>query len=399
MLRFSGDIGLSVSVSNFWKTSSNLSRRVVFIFQARLKITHSNFFIHYMVTWYNIIIDYKFKKLESETINKCNHILVKFDILFFMIYPQQIKRPHYIIALSVFTGLVCLVTIAKFSSASTTKRTNLNKNIFDSRPAHRCAFIIGVDGVGSLPSQVETPGIHRVVNNGIYTFSAETVSPTFSAECWSSLLHGVTPDQHKVSTFGQNRAYPSDSQCPSIFRVLHEQNPSAIMASFVNWKFINDFIIEHDIGVKLFSMKTEEELINKFSEFVNENDPTLVFFQLDNTDTAGHYFGFFSERQRKQLMKTDETVNELINIIEKVDNTSLILIQADHGGGGENPSSHGSDSPLDKLIFWTAKGEGIPKHQEVSAVSMLDTAMIVAEYLRLKPASTWSGKVPKPSSA
>ena len=261
---------------------------------------------------------------------------------------------------------------------------------------HKRVFIIGIDGIGSLPSVMKTPGIYQVINNGIYTFQAMTVYPSFSAESWTSLLHGVSPNIHQIYTDNPpKKHYSINSKYPSIFRILHEQNSQSVMAVFSNWYFIPDYIVEDGIGVRKFCLYTEKSIIKYFDRFMKTNDPTLVFFQLDETDEIGHRYGYFTDEQSKQLVKTDKTVQKIINIIEKYDpnNESLILILTDHGGGGLNPQMHGSADPHDMTIFWTARGKGICKNKEIKQqISIIDTAKFVASYLDLKIPETWEGE-------
>lgn len=284
---------------------------------------------------------------------------------------------------------------------------------------HRRAFIIGIDGIGNLPKTVETPGIHRVINNGIYTYDAQTVHPSLSAESWTTLLHGVGPEKHKIYTkFVMNEgqiiiqkpesAFPVTSPYPSIYRLIYEKDKTANMACFSNWEYIPKNIIENGINVYKYFNKSEESVVNRFSEYMKLNDPWLVFFQLDDTDRAGHKFGFFSDEHKKQLMKTDLAVSKIIDTIEKYDknNEDLILIVTDHGGSGDlfseinmvRPSficekcKHGSKDPKDMTIFWTARGKGICKNRQITHhVSIRDTAKFVASYLKLQIPKTWEG--------
>lgn len=277
-----------------------------------------------------------------------------------------------------------------FYSPSQTSELPINRSF------HRRAFIIGIDGVGYLPETVKVPGIYRVINNGIYTFHGATVLPSLSAESWTSLLHGVSPSKHQIFTEKKaESSFPINSKYPSIFKVLHDQNKNAIMAAFCNWFFIPKYIIEDEIGVQKYHLETEKLIVQHFEKFMQTNDPTLVFFQLDDTDVIGHHFGFFSERQADQLKKTDKTVGKIIDIIEKYDpkNESLILIQTDHGGGGTHPNMHGSDDYKDFTIFWTARGKGICKYTSINTpISICDTAKFVASYLNLKIPDIWDGK-------
>lgn len=320
----------------------------------------------------------------------------------FLIHQSSLRFPK--VNLAIFASIVIVIIIISsiflsqpysngnyFNSISPFQFTDVPIN----HSSHKRVFIIGIDGIGTLPATQETPGIYRIINNGIYTFHATTVFPSLSAESWTSLLHGVSPLKHQILTENPpKKPFPANSSYPSIFRVLHEQNNKSVMAVFSNWYFIPKFIVEDGIGVQKFWL-SEKNIIKNFEKFMQTNDPTLVFFQLDDTDVAGHRFGFYSEDQIKQLFITDQAVNKIIDIIEKYDpnNESLILIQTDHGGSGINPHMHGSDDFRDMLIFWTVRGKGICKNKIIDQhVSIVDTARFVASYLNLKIPESWEGE-------
>ena len=299
----------------------------------------------------------------------------------------------YVSLISIFSLFYAKNSNYQFDDLNMNMINIINQNKVNIKPS-KSAFIIGIDGAGTLPQIVETPGIHKVINNGIYSYEGETVSPTMSAECWTSLLYGVYPEQHGISTFKRNHRLTINDPYPSIFRALHEYNASAIMASFCNWDFINDVIVEDGIGVMKFTDAKEKNLLYLFKTFMKNYSPSLVFIQLDETDTAGHKYGFFTDGHKNQLIKTDHIVSQIIDIIEQYDNNSLIVMQADHGGGGEYLHSHGTDNPKDKLIFWAARGTGIDKMKKITSVSTVDTSYFVAHYLGIPIPRSWKGTIP-----
>jgi predicted AlkP superfamily phosphohydrolase/phosphomutase len=60
-------------------------------------------------------------------------------------------------------------------------------------------FIIGLDGAGSFVKAAHSPRIDAILQGGAYTYFAQTVFPTISAECWGALLHGVGPEKHGLN--------------------------------------------------------------------------------------------------------------------------------------------------------------------------------------------------------
>ena len=110
--------------------------------------------------------------------------------------------------------------------------------------------LIGVDGAGNFFRQADTPNIDRIFADGSVAYDVYTSSPSISAECWGSMLHGVTPDLHRL-TNGIVGSVPYDTKSlfPSVFRTIRENDADCELASFCNWNPINVGIIEQDLGV------------------------------------------------------------------------------------------------------------------------------------------------------
>lgn len=73
---------------------------------------------------------------------------------------------------------------------------------------------------------------------------------------------------------------------------------------------------------------------------------------------------------------------------------SLIILLTDHGGGGDNKYSHGSDHPMDKNVFWGCVAPGIEPGTEVSGLYIVDTAAVAAHALGLERPESWDAKLP-----
>ena len=259
-------------------------------------------------------------------------------------------------------------------------------------------FILGFDGAGAAPEQLKVPGIRRVFSQGAFTWKAQTAFPTISAECWGTMLHSVEPEQHRLTNDIVSREpYPEDSPYPSIFRLLREQRPEARMASFAEWAPINVGIIESNLGVDMATAHGDK-LGRMISDYLRENDPTLLFMQLDGPDEGGHTHGYFTQGHYDAIEESDAVLGMVLDAIQREGmwEDSLILLTTDHGGGGGNPRSHGADHPLDKTIYWGCCGPMIARGRALSGpVYVADTAAVAAMALGLRTPDCWIGKIPE----
>lgn len=258
-------------------------------------------------------------------------------------------------------------------------------------------FILGFDGAGTAPEKLDTPNMDRVFSRGAYTYRAQTAFPTISAECWGTMLHSVEPEQHRLTNEVVSREpYPVDSPYPSIFRILREQRPGAVMASFSEWAPINSGIIEDGLDVYRAS-KHGEKLGLLIADYLREKKPDLLFMQLDGPDEGGHTYGYFTEGHYEAVREADQVLGMVLDAIEREGmwDDSLILLTTDHGGGGGNPRSHGADHPLDKTIYWGCCGPFVREGVVLSEpVYVADTAAVAAYALGLETPACWIGKVP-----
>lgn len=253
--------------------------------------------------------------------------------------------------------------------------------------------IIGIDGAGAFFRNTETPNIDRIFKNGAVSYDVLTSIPTVSAECWGSLLHGVTPEVHGLTnSIAGERAYDPESPYPSVFRVIRENDPDCKLASFCNWSPINRGIIEENLDV----YKTtggDAELTDAMCAYVSGNDPKLLFAQLDEVDGAGHSQGYGTEGHLAAITEADGYIGKIWDAYEArgFAGSTLFIVVSDHGGKGRG---HGGDSDEEKYVMIAAAGKGVTKG-EIRDGRIRDIASITLAALGYKQPESWSSRVPE----
>ncbi|GIN74639.1 phosphodiesterase [Bacillus sp. J14TS2] len=259
--------------------------------------------------------------------------------------------------------------------------------------------IIGLDGAGNFIKETETPNIDGLLEKGVLTYSAQANSPTISAECWGSLLHGVSPDVHGLNNdIVATKTYPEDSDYPSIFKIIKQADPASKLAAFSAWEPINHGIIEQSSQDHSVS-QPDAELADSIATYILENkDGNLIYVQLDGPDAAGHQYGYGTKSYLKSITEADKHVGTILNALQKANlvDSSLVIVTADHGGGGDDPYSHGSDHPQDKTVFWGCHGPGINTEIELkTGFPIMNTAAIVLYALGIEPPKSFEAEVPE----
>ncbi|MBQ8717710.1 MAG: alkaline phosphatase family protein, partial [Clostridia bacterium] len=260
------------------------------------------------------------------------------------------------------------------------------------RYLYKRVVLIGVDGAGAFFRDTDTPCIDEIFENGAISYNVLTSNPTISAQCWGSMLHGVTPGAHRLTNaIVGERAYPTDSPYPSVFRVIRENNPDAKLASFTNWNPINIGIIEDGLGVHKDSA-TDAPMTEKICDYVKKNDPTLLFVQFDEVDHAGHTAGYNTKAHLDQITATDELIGKIYDAYDEMDylEDTLFIVTADHGGTG---LSHGGLSDAEKYVMLAATGKTV-ENGEIIDMEIRDCASVILYALGYEQPDSWTGRVP-----
>ena len=263
-----------------------------------------------------------------------------------------------------------------------------------SKGAYKHVIIIGVDGGGAFFKNTSTPRMDAIFKNGAVSYRTKTSYPTISAQCWGSMLHSVLPEFHRLTngTVG-SKPFKPDSPFPSIFRVVKEAFPNANMASFCNWNPINVGIIEDNLGV-VKGTGSDPEVANKVVQYIQGNDPTLVFVQFDSVDGAGHGSGYGSARHLSAITAVDALIGNIYDAVKRkgiLDDT-LFLVSADHGGTPEG--SHGGDTDAERYVFLGVAGKTVVEGDQIQEPEVRDIAAISAYAFGLDFPETWTGIVP-----
>ncbi len=263
-----------------------------------------------------------------------------------------------------------------------------------SKGAYKHVIIIGVDGGGAFFKNTSTPRMDAIFKNGAVSYRTKTSYPTISAQCWGSMLHSVLPEFHRLTngTVG-SKPFKPDSPFPSIFRLVKEAFPNANMASFCNWNPINIGIIEDNLGV-VKGTGSDPEVANKVVQYIQGNDPTLVFVQFDSVDGAGHGSGYGSERHLASITAVDALIGNIYDAVKRkgiLDDT-LFLVSADHGGTPEG--SHGGDTDAERYVFLGVAGKTVVEGGQIQEPEVRDIAAISAYAFGLDFPETWTGIVP-----
>jgi len=258
---------------------------------------------------------------------------------------------------------------------------------------YKHVVLIGFDGAGTYFRNTETPNYDRIMERGAVNYEVLTAEPTISAECWGSMLIGVTARIHRITNhsagiFTRN----SKSDLPSVFRAIRESMPQAEMASFCEWGTINHGIVEDDLNVYKVNVQGGGEIVDKLSEYLKDNIPNFLFVAFDFVDAAGHKHGYGSEKYFENIQMADAYLGQIYEVLERkgILEDTLLLVTADHGG---KEHYHGGKSDEEKYVMFAACGKEVPQGI-IGEMEIRDTAAIVLYALGVEQPKSWTARVP-----
>lgn len=262
--------------------------------------------------------------------------------------------------------------------------------------AQNKVLIIGIDGCRpDALMAAQTPNMDKLMKKGAWTLSAQTATISISGPCWSSMLTGVWFDKHKVTTNGYEN--PNVAEYPHFFNRVKEQKPNLKTYSVVNWQPIHKILQEGDADI-YNHLTTDENVTRLVVELLRDDNPDVMFVQLDEVDGAGHShdYGPTIEKYLAAIEKADGEVGEMIAAIENRQTYRkenwLVLVTTDHGGSN---FGHGQNIPEHTTIFYIAHGKDVKKGEIKHPVNVTDIAVTAMQHLGIDLKNEWNldGKV------
>jgi len=260
--------------------------------------------------------------------------------------------------------------------------------------------VIGVDGLspdGIL--HAVAPNLQRLREQGAWSFHARGVMPTSSSPNWASMIMGAGPEQHGVTSneWETNKfdiapvAVGSGGIFPTIFGVLREQQPAAVIGVFHDWDGFGRLFERQAVNV-IKDTDGPTNAVREAAAFWKDNKATFTFIHLDHVDHAGHEFGHGTPPYYAAVGVADKLIGEAIPALRAAGmwEQTILLVTADHGGKGKG---HGGATMAEIEIPWIITGPGVKAGHEIkSPVSTCDTAATIAYVFKLKPPEAWIGR-------
>jgi predicted AlkP superfamily pyrophosphatase or phosphodiesterase len=238
------------------------------------------------------------------------------------------------------------------------------------RPSH--VMVISLDGTRpDAILQAETPYLQGLAARGGVDWKAVTVLPSATLPAHTSMLTGLSVEQHGVDY----NSMPSG--CPVIefptFLTLAEE--AGYKAALVTGKEKLCIYRQSETLDYTFAREGDRSVVDRVLELLDQGYE-VIFAHLPNPDFFGHSTGWMSDTYIDELNSSDYQVGRILEKLDELGLTqeTLLIVTADHGG---HDMEHGSDRPEDIHIPWIIAGPGVNAGTELTDVSVMDTAPTV----------------------
>ena len=237
-------------------------------------------------------------------------------------------------------------------------------------------------------TQADTPVMDRLLAAGAHTLTAQTVMPSMTLPCHTSLFLGVRPSRHGITT---NIWTPQVRPVPGLFDVL--QDAGLTTAFFYNWEELRDLGRPGALNASFMVKDTtgdggaDTAVAQLAARWLANNPFNFAFVYLGGTDIAGHAWGWMSQPYLQAIAHADRCIGMVLNALPP---NCTVLVTSDHGG---HERTHGTDAPEDMTIPWMIAGPGIRRGHAIQVpVSLLDTAPTLARVLNVPVHPHWEGR-------
>ncbi len=264
-------------------------------------------------------------------------------------------------------------------------------------------LLIGIDGVrGDILAEVSTPNLDALAAAGSFTAETRTTTPSVSGPAWSSMLTGVWPEKHGVtSNRFTNRQY---EQYPDFLTRIEQVRPELATFAVVDWLPLGQLdgaaspplstridVREVLDGSEVGWADADTRSVSLAVQHLTQADPDAMFVYLGNPDETSHEHESIGVEYQNAIALSDRHIGMLVDAIRartlRPSENWLILISTDHGRLSDG--SHGGDSPNEMTTFILTSGPSAAIGTPAGPTFIVDLAVTALTHLGVSIDPAW----------
>ena len=237
----------------------------------------------------------------------------------------------------------------------------------------RRVILVLIDGLrpdAITPSVM--PSLNAFAHNFTLALRATTVRPSTTVAALASLATGVGPANHRLVEPGLGFLGKLGTLRP----VARELARGGVATDVVcgelargAWPVAQALAAAAGVRRLVPGGRAPHESATTASQILLAGEEQAVFVYLPDCDRAGHAYGWMSPEYLEAAAAVDVAVARLTTWEDE----ALLILLADHGGGGVRPEDHDEPHPVNDRIPVIIGGLGATRrHQLTRPVSILD---------------------------
>jgi len=258
----------------------------------------------------------------------------------------------------------------------------------------RRVVIVLADGLRpDAVSPTHMPSLDALSRAYTVALHAKTVRPSRTAAALTSLATGIAPSSHGLVEPGLAFLGKLTGLRPLGRELQRAALPSHIVAGDLNaaeraivWALTS----AAGIGKLTARGRRARDVAAAALAVAREQRDGVVFVYLNDADVAGHAHGWMSPQYLAAAAELDTAIGALSALAED----SLMIVLADHGGGGVSEHDHAEPHPVNDRIPLILAGPDVTRrHQLTRAVSLLDVPPTVLWWSGVEVPASYEGRV------
>jgi predicted AlkP superfamily pyrophosphatase or phosphodiesterase len=229
---------------------------------------------------------------------------------------------------------------------------------------------------------------------GAFTLArrAHTVRPSATVAALASLATGVGPATHRLIEPGL-KFLPRLGAIRPVSQILGRAGvPTDIVTSDLGPAALPvAWALASTAGVRRLVAKGSRarETAAAADHLLAQRDQRLLFVYLPDCDRAGHAHGWMSDAYLEAAAEVDAAVG----LLSTWTDDAVVIVTADHGGGGVAANEHDEPHPINDHIPLIIAGPGVTRrHQLTRSISILDIPATVLWWFGVPVPECYEGR-------
>jgi predicted AlkP superfamily pyrophosphatase or phosphodiesterase len=236
------------------------------------------------------------------------------------------------------------------------------------------------------------PSLDALGSTFTIALNARTVRPSATVAALASLATGVAPQTHRLTEPGLGFLSGLGALRPVAWELARGGIPSDVITAELSPTALPvAWSLAATAGVRRLTARggRARETAVAAQRALGEQEGRLVFVYLPDCDRVGHAHGWMSDRYLEAAAEVDAAIGLLTACVDD----TVLIVTADHGGGGVSATEHHEPHPVNDRIPLMLAGPGVTRrHQLTRPISILDVPATILWWFGLDVPQRYEGR-------